>query len=1048
MLNQLIFWSIAQRWLVVLASVLLLVVGTAVVVRMPLDVFPNFAPPQVVLQTEAPGLAPEEVESLVTIPLESALGGMPGLTDIRSSSAVGLSVITVVFDWGTDVFRARQLVTERVSQVAGRLPAGVSPPLLSPISSPVGDVIKYALTIDPEAKVQKRTSILDMATTANWQIRNRLLAVPGVTRVLVIGGGELQYQVLVEPAKLRQYGVTLNQVSEAVAKANVNAPGGFLQTPDEEFLIRGVGRITSVAELGKSVVVVRGGIPVRLADVARVQTGAGVKRGDGSLGGQEAVIVTVTRQPFADTPTVTRAVEAAMADLVSTLPKDVKVTVTFRQEDFIEKSVGNVVEALRDGAIIVAVILVLFLGNWRTMLITLTALPLSVVLGLLALNWFGVGLNTMTLGGLAIALGEVIDDAIIDAENVYRRLRENRLRPEPAPALQVVFAGSVQIRTSVVFATLILGVVIAPIFVLSGVEGRIFTPLGLAYVFAVAASLAVALTLTPALCYVLLAGRDLPEEETTTVRVLKKLYRPVLRFALAHPIPVLAASAAAFAASLVLIPFLGRTFLPEFQERSLIIAVSQLPGASLASTQQLGIALEKALMRHPEIETAQFRAGRALGDDDAGGVNFGELDVQVAAGAQDRAAVLEMIRAEFARFPGVAVNVGGFISHRVDEVLSGTRAAIAIKVFGPDLAQLRRLAGEVEAVMKTVPGTVDLQIELQVPVNQYTVRFNRDAAARYGLAVGDLAEAVETAFNGRAVSQVLKDQRLFNLVVWLAPEARNRPAALSDLLIDTPTGQKIPLSQVAAVILDKGPNTINRQNVSRRIVVAANAGGRDIGSLITEAREKISQQVPLPDGYYIDYGGQFEAQERATRELILFGMLALLGVAVLLYLAVRSVRSTLLILANLPLAFIGGIIAVWLGGGVLSVASLVGFITLFGIANRNGVILVTTYQQRMAAGESFDEAIEAGSVERLSPVLMTALTAALAMVPLMVGSGAGKEILQPLATVVFGGLFTSTALTLVVIPALFERFGERTAPVISEQEKVAMDLQSLLADGQ
>ncbi|WP_218082809.1 efflux RND transporter permease subunit [Anthocerotibacter panamensis] len=1046
MLNRLILWSLTQRWLVVLACVVLLGAGVATVVRMPLDVFPNFAPPQVVIQTEAPGLAPEEVESLVTLPLESALNGTPGLTDIRSSSAIGLSVVTVVFDWNTEVFRARQLVTERVQQVAPRLPQGVSPPLLSPVSSPIGDVIKYALTLGPKAQATQPTAILDLATLANGQIRNRLLAVPGVTRVLVLGGGERQYQVLVEPARLKQFGVTLTQVTEAVRQANVNAPAGFLSTPDQEFLIRGVGRTASLADLGNSVVTVRAGVPVRLKDIARIQTGSGVKRGDGSLNGQEAVILTVTRQPFADTPTVTRAVEAAMAEIRPTLPKDVQVTTTFRQEDFIEKSVSNVVEALRDGALIVAVILVLFLGNWRTMVITLTALPLSVALGLLVLNAFGIGLNTMTLGGLAIALGEVIDDAIIDAENVYRRLRENQVREDPDPPLKVIFQGSVQIRGSVVFATLILCIVIAPIFVLSGVEGRIFTPLGLAYILAILASLVVALTVTPALCYLLLANRQLPEDETWTVRTLKERYRPVLLFALRHPNTILVGSALAFVVSLALVPGLGKTFLPEFQERNLVIAVSQLPGASLQSTQQVGLALERALKKHPEIETAQFRAGRALGDDDAGGVNFGELDVQIADDAPNREQVLDLIRDEFARYPGVVVNVGGFISHRIDEVLSGTRSAIAIQLFGPDLNVLRSKAQEIEQVMGTVPGVVDLQVEPQVPVAQLSVRFNREQAARYGLTVGALAETIETAFNGRVVSQVLKDQRLFNLVVWLAPEARMQPEQIGDLLIDTPVGQKIPLSQVATLVQDKGPNTINRQNVSRRIVIAANARGRDIGSLIAEARQKITAQVSLPTGYYLQFGGQFEAQERATRELLLFSALALVGVAVLLYQAVHSLRSTLLILANLPLALMGGIVAVWLGGGVLSVASLVGFITLFGVANRNGIILVTTYYQRMATGEPFEQAVVEGSMERLAPVLMTALTAALAMVPLMVGAGAGKEILQPLAVVVFGGLFTSTALTLVVIPALFDRFGSRNPPTLSEQERRAMGMEGMLVD--
>ncbi len=628
----------------------------------------------------------------------------------------------------------------------------------------------------------------------------------------------------------------------------------------------------------------------------------------------------------------------------------------------------------------------------------------------------------------------MIDDAIIDAENVYRRLRENNLADSPRPILTVIYEGSAQIRGSVVFATLIVCVVIAPIFVLSGVEGRIFTPLGWAYIFSTLASLLVALTVTPALCYLLLGGQDLPEEETWLVRKLKAGYQPILETAIARPWPFLAGAAVAFLASLLLLPGLGQTFLPEFQERELVIAVSQLPGAALSSTQQVGITIENALKKYPEIESAQFRAGRSFGDDEAGGTNFGELDVRLAEEVEDRDRVLELIRMEFTKIPGVSANVGGFISHRIDEILSGTRSAIAVKVFGPDLTVLRDLAQDVEGVMQGIEGVVDLQVEPQIPVAQLDVRFNRQAASRYGLTIKDLAETIETAFNGRIVSQVLEDQRVFDLVVWLEPAARQRPQTIGNLLVDTPDGQKIPLAQVARVTFAKGANTINRENVSRRIVVAANAADRDLGSLIAEVRAEVKEQVPLPAGYYIDYGGQFEAQENATRELILFSGLALAVVAFLLYTSVQSVRSTLLILSNLPLALIGGIVAVKLGGGVLSVASLVGFITLFGVANRNGIILVTTYNQLFAEGKAFEQALVEGSLERLSPVLMTALTASLAMVPLAIGSGAGKEILQPLAIVVLGGLCTSTVLTLVVLPALFAQFGTRTNPELSEQE--------------
>lgn len=1022
MLNSLISWSIARRWVVLLIAVALVLGGLANLQHVSLDVFPNFAPPQVTIQTEAPGLAPQEVEALVTIPLESALNGTPGVTTVRSSSTVGLSVIRIIFVWSMDVYRARQLVTEKVQQVAPRLPRGVAAPALLPISSPISDIVKYALIINPAAKVKNRTTLMDLTTIANWQIRNRLLAVPGVTRVLVVGGEVKRYHVLVRPSSLKQYGITLDQVVLATQGANLNAPGGFIITPDEEYLIRTVGRIKSIDELSQSVIAARDGVPVRLRDVADIELGPEIKRGDGSYDGGEAVIVTVSKQPDADTPTVTRAVEAAMKELSATLPKDVLVSTTFKQQEFINASVNNVLQALRDGALVVALIVIFFLGNWRTILITLTALPLSVLLGVIMLNALGVGMNTMTLGGLAIALGEVIDDAIVDTENVYRRLRENAQKEHKEPVAQVIYNACVQVRGSVVFATLILCVVVAPVFALSGVERQIFTPLGLAYVFSIIASLAVALSVTPALCSLLLSGEQHGNHETMLVRMLKHVYKPILQFSIDHPYPVLLSSLIAVLSSLAIVPTLGTTFLPPFQERSLVVHVTQMPGASLQSTQQLGIALEKALKHYPEIGSAQFRAGRAIGDDDAAGVNYGELDVQVSKVAT-RQKVLEIIRDELKALPGVQANVQGFITERIDEVLSGTRSALAIKVFGPDLDQLRSIALTIQESIKDIPGVTDLQVEPQMPVKQLEVRVDREAASRYGISVSSLASTVETAFNGRPVSQILEGQQLFDLVVWLTPEERQHPETIANLLLDTPSGQKIPVAQVAQLRFIKGPSLINRENVSRRILVSANAAGRDIGSLVAAVQKAISADVQLPPGYYIQYSGQFEAQRQATREILLYGFISLLVVTLLLYSAVKSVRATVIILTNLPLALTGGIVAVALSGGVLSVASLIGFITLFGIANRNGIILVTTYNQLLEQRRPLRDVLITASSERLSPVLMTAMTAGLAMLPLIVSSGAGSEILQPLANVILGGLFTSTLLTLVVIPALFAKFG-------------------------
>ena len=1022
MLNAIVKWSIAQRWLVVIASVIITLWGFRVLTQMPLDVFPSFAPPQVEIQTEAPGLAPEEVESLVTRPIESAINGTPGVETVRSSSAVGISVVKVIFGWDTDVYRARQLVTERLQQAQKQLPQGVETPQISPVNSPLGAVIKYAFT-------SETTSLMEVRRIVDWQVKNRLLAVPGVTQIVIFGGDIRQYQVLVDPNKLKDYNISLQEVSEAAAKANVNAPGGFLITPDRETLIRGVGRLESIEQLSQSAITARNGIPVLLRQVGDVKIGAELKRGDAYLNGKKAIVVVVNKQPQADTPTVTRAIEAAMEEIKAGLPEDVKVTVTFRQETFIEAALKNVEESLRDGIIIVSVVLILFLMNWRTAIISLSAIPLSLLICMMVLDWTGQGINTMTLGGLAVAIGSVVDDAIVDMENVYRRLRENQQAGTPVNPLQVVFNGSVEVRVSVLFSTVIIAVVFAPIFALSGVEGRIFTPMGVAYLLSIIASTVVALTLTPALCALLLVNRRLPSDETWVARFFNRLYRPLLQFSLKFPQIILLIAVAGLVASLVILPSLGRVFLPEFQERSLVIATSLYPGVSLETTNQADFAIQAALKNNPRFDALQLRSGRAPGDSDVGGVNFAELDVELSEeGVKNREESIEIIRQEFNKIPGVAANIGGFISHRMDEVLSGVRSAIAVKIFGSDLAELRAIGQEVEAEMSTISGVVDLQLEPQVPIKQIQILFDRTAAARYGIRVGDLAETVETALNGRIVSQVLENQQVFDLVVWLQEDSRNNIATISNLLVDTLDGQKIPLSQVAKVQYGTGPNTINRENVSRFIVVSANVDGRDLGSVITDIRQAVQEKVQLPSGYFIQYGGQFQAQEQATQTLIWSGLLALVVITILMYFAVKSIAATLMIMINLPLALVGGIFSVALGGGIISVASMVGFITLFGVATRNGLLLVDNYNNKLSTGLPLKKAVFEGSMERLAAILMTALTSALGMLPVVVGTGAGKEILQPLGVVVLGGLFTSTALTLLVLPALYALFGRFLVP--------------------
>ena len=1022
MLSSIIKWAIARRWLVILGAMILTIWIFRTIIQMPLDVFPTFAPPQVEIQTEAPGLAPEEVESLVTLPIESAINGTPGVSAVRSSSAASISVVRVVFNWGTDIYQARQLVTERLQSARSKLPQGIEAPQIAPISSPIGTIITYAFT-------SKTNDLMEVRRIVDWQVTNRLLAVPGVTQVIVFGGDVRQYQVLVAPEKLQAFNVSLQDVSDAVAAANVNAPGGYLITPDREKLIRGIGRIEDIEALKQSVITARNGIPVRITDVADVKIGAGVKRGDASVNAQKAVVAIVNKQPQADTPTVTRAVEAAMAEVKAGLPEGIQIATTFRQETYIDASIENVREALVEGSIIVALILIPFLMNWRNLAVCLAALPLSLLVGVLALNWMGQGLNTMTLGGLAVAIGSAVDDAIVDAENVYRCLRENKHSANPRPVLEVVFDGCQEVRDSVFGATIITIVVFSPIFALTGVEGSIFIPMGLGYLAAVIASSIVALTVTPALCALLLPYGHLPEREPWVARFFKRFYLVLIKFAMRRSQIIIGIAAASLIAAAIILPSFGRIFLPEFQEQSLVNTLLLYPGSSLDATNSAASVLENKLKDNPNFQSIQVRSGRAEGDADAAGVNLTHLDVELSeTGMKDRKASVELLRQEFAKVPGAAPNVGGFISHRMDEVLSGVRSAIAVKIFGSDLTQLRILGQQVNDVMQSVEGVVDLQLEPQIPVEQIQIQFDRVAAARYGLTIGKLSETIETALNGRVVSQVLEQQQTFDLVVWLKPEARQSLDTIGNLMVDTPNGNKIPLAQVAKVQSGTGPNTINRENVSRLIVVAANAQGRDLRSVVSDIQSKVKQQVQIPAGFYIQYAGQFEAEGRASQNILLFSAIAFVVITIIMYLSVKSVASTAMIMINLPLALVGGIVAVALTGGILSIASLVGFVTLFGVATRNGLLLVDNYNTKYAAGMPLKDLLIQGSMERLNAILMTAFTSALGLAPLVVAGGPGKELLQPLSIVVLGGLFTSTALTLLVLPALYSQFGKYIMP--------------------
>ena len=1028
MLNKIIQWSIKNRLIVVIGAAVLLIYGGIVAMRAPVDVFPDLTAPTVTILTESHGMAPEEVEALVSLPIESSMNGTAGVFRVRSNSAAGISIVFVEFNFGTDIYRARQLVTEKLGQV--RLPAGIRPPVLGPIASTMGEIMLISMT-------SKTTSSMELRSLADWVIRPRLLGVPGVAQVMIIGGDTKQYQVLVDPAKLRDYGLTLKEVSDAVGGANVNASGGFMERPDLEYFVRARGRVNTLDDLANSVVAVRNTTPILVKNVADVRIGPAIKRGDGSFNMHSDVVATVQKQPNANTLEVNAQVEAALAGLKSTLPDDVTIdTKAFQQAAFINRAVENVKQALLEGGLLVTVVLFLFLWNFRTTFISLTAIPLSLVTAVITMTYFGISVNTMTLGGLAIAIGELVDDAIIDVENVFRRLRLNAQSGMTESPATVIFKASSEIRSSIVFATLIIILVFMPLLNLGGFEGRMFTPLAFAYIASVAASLLVALTVTPALCYYLLGRSRLIREtgDSALVRFLKRYYSKTLEWTLQHPFPIVAMSVLLLAAAIMLFPLMGREFLPAFNEGALNINISLPPGTALQESNRIGRIVEETLHKTPEVVSTTRRTGRAELDEHAAGVNASEIEVVTKQLDRPQAAIMEEVRQNLSQIPGITSEVGQPMSHRMDHLLSGTRAQIAIKLFGPDLVTLRNKAEDIRKVMGTVPGVVDLMVEPQVGVPQLQINMDRKQAAAVGIRAGDLAGTVDTAFNGEAVSQVLENQRTFDLVVRFNDAARKSAESIASTLIDTPTGAKVPISQVASVQVDQGPNTINRENVQRRIIIQSNVAGRDLGSVINEIRQKIGHGVALPEGYFVQYGGQFEAQEEAARKIALMSVVAIAGIFLLLYLALHSGRLALLVMANMPLALIGGVIMVFVSGGTLSIASLVGFITLFGIATRNGIMLVTHYQH-LAQQESvpFRQSIIQGSLERLSPILMTALVTGVGLIPLALGVGQpGKEIQQPMAVVILGGIVTSTFLNMIVIPPLYFKYGSAGVRVEDE----------------
>ncbi len=1025
-MDRLIRWSITNRVAVVIVAVALVGYGTWTALRMPVDVFPDLTAPTVTVVTEAHGLAPQEVESLVTIPIESSVNGATGVRRVRSSSGIGISIVWVEFDWGTDIYIARQIVNEKLQLVAGQLPPDMPAPTLAPISSVMGEVLFIALRgdgLDP----------LVVREAADWTVRRRLLAIPGVAQVVPIGGAVRQYQVKVDPDRLRAFDVRLDDVTRALEESNQNSTGGFFINGAQETLIRAVGRVGSLDDLRNVVIASHGGVPIMVGQIAEVSVGPAMKRGEGSSNAQPAVVLGITKQPAVNTLELTERIDRELDAIEATLPKGMVIERNkARQADFIEAAVHNVSSALRDGAILVAVILFIFLFNVRTTLISLASVPLSLLVAVLAMNAFGITINTMTLGGMTIAIGALVDDAIIDVENVFRRLRENGARPEAErrAADDVIYEASREVRGSIVFATLIVMLVFLPIFFLSGVEGRLLRPLGFAYLVAIGASLVVALTLTPALCsFALRRIGARAHGDSFVVRWLKRAYEPTLRVAVRRPAAVGMAAAALLAVTIALASLLGRTFLPDFNEGALTVSAVTLPGTSLEQSDKLGRRVEEVLRSFPEVVSTARRTGRAELDEHAQDVNAAEIDVRLRLRDRSKADFLAELRRQLTTVPGVVCTIGGPIAHRIDHMLSGTRASIAIKIFGDELSELRAAADQIKQVMTTVPGVVDLAIEQQVDVPQLAIAFDRDAIARYGLRSGALAEAIETAYAGKKVTQILERQRTYDVIVRYRDDQRADLEAIRDTVIDTPAGPRVPLKMLAEIRQDVGPNTISREDVQRKVVVSANVGGRDLRGVVDDIRAGIERGVTLPRGYYVVYGGQFESEQAASRTLLLLGAAVIAGILALLFFSFRSLRNALLIMLNLPFALIGGVIAIYLGSGIVSVASLVGFVTLFGIATRNGIMMISHYDHlRTVEGASFEEAVHRGSMERLSPVLMTALCAGLGLVPLVLaGDQPGNELQAPMAVVILGGLVSSTGLNMVVLPALYARFA-RPAP--------------------
>ena len=1020
MLNKIIRFSLHNRLLVLVASVLLMVAGIYTATTMDVDVFPDLNAPTVTVMTEAKGMAPEEVEQLVTFPIETAVNGATGVRRVRSSSTTGFSIVWVEFDWDTEIYHARQIVSEKIATVMDALPGHVGTPTLGPQSSILGEVLFVGLTADS-------TSLRDLRTLADWTIRPRLLATGGVAQVAVLGGEVKEYQILLSPEKMMHYGVSLGEVMEVVAGMNQNATGGTLYEYGNEYIIRGMLSTNSVDDIAHTVVKRVGDSPLLLRHIAEVKIGdQRPKFGVASLRTEPAVILTVTKQPNTSTLLLTQKLDATLEDIRRELPADVQLTTdVYRQERFINSSIDNVKSALIEGAVFVVIVLFIFLMNVRTTLISLVTIPLAFVAAVLALNALGLTINTMSLGGLAIAVGSLVDDAIVDVENVYKRLRENRALPveQRRPVLMVIYDASKEVRMPILNSTLIIIASFVPLFFLTGMEGRMLAPLGIAFIVALCASTLVALTLTPVLCSFML-GKSLGKsgdknQPSPVTRFLSKIYARALSLTLAHHRMVLTAAVTLLVVALVAFFNLGRSFLPPFNEGSFTINVATLPGISLEESDNIGRRAEELLLTIPEIQTVGRKTGRAELDEHALGVNVSEIEAPFVLTHRSKEELVAEVREKLGTLPGTNIEVGAPISHRIDAMLSGTRASIAVKVFGTDLNEMFRIGNRIKAAVEGVEGVADLNVEQQVERPQLKIIPRREVMAKYGVTMPEFADMVNVLLAGEAVSQVYEGRRVFDLTLKVGDDSRATADDIRRLIVDAGDA-KVPLGQIADVVSSVGPNTINRENVQRKVVVSANVAGRDLRSVVNDMRRCIEEQVELPEDYHVEYGGQFENEEKASRTLLIASLFSIMVIYLLLYNQFRSLAQSAVILINLPLALVGGVLVLWFTGSDISIPALIGFISLFGIATRNGMLLIERYNDLRAEGYSLKESVMNGSIDRLNPILMTALTTALALIPLALGGDLpGNEIQSPMAKVILGGLTTSTLLNGFIVPVMY-----------------------------